>query len=456
MQNLDSAALRQRIHDFYMGKQNGHDQSTWSKRLRLVTAKLPSFKQRPNWQTWLRTVGWLIIAVLMTLALWTFVIEETNPTERPQFSNIPLHLENLEPGMTVMSPLPESVAVTVRTTADVRPTLNTNSFQAFVSLAGLEDGLYQPAVQIKTGSPFVEVVGIDPPVLDVELAASKSITLPVTVKINDPNMLSAAYQTAGSPIAAPSAIQVTGPQPLVNQVTTIQATLTLASASATIQEQRPLRALDENGKEVKGVTIDPGETQITQVITRKQNAREVGVRATTEGILPDGYWLSNLRATPNTVTLRGTPEKLAEIGGFINTLPVDISQAEGNLSVETPLDLPDGITAVDQNGKPVSLVTVIVEIMPRSGDLVVTRPINLINPPTDTELRLSQDKMDLLLSGPLPLLREIEANPDLVQLIMDLSAWEQDKQEMIPQVTAPDGVQIQLVPPTILVSRVQE
>ena len=455
-QNLDSAALRQRILDFYMGKQNGHDHPTLSERLRLVAAKLPSFKQLPNWRTWLRTAGWLIVAVLMTLALWTFVIEETNPTERPQFGNIPLRVENLEPGMTVMSPLPESVAVTVRTTADLIPTLNTNSFQAYISLADLEDGLHQPTVNIKTGSPFIEVVGIDPPVLDVEMAASKSITLPVTVKINDPNMLSAAYQTAGTPIASPASVLVTGPEPLVNQVATIQTTLTLANASATIQEKRPLRALDENGKEVKGVTIDPGEVQITQIITRKQNAREVGVRATTEGILPEGYWLSNLRATPNTVTLRGTPEKLAEIGGFINTLPVDISQAAGSLSVETPLDLPDGITAVDQNGKPVSLVTVIVEIMPRSGDLVVTRPINLINTPADTKLALSQDKMDLLLSGPVPLLREIEANPDLVQLIMDLSAWEQDKQEMIPQVTAPDGIQIQLVPPTILVSRVKE
>ncbi|MBE2221424.1 MAG: TIGR00159 family protein [Anaerolineae bacterium] len=455
-QNLDSAALRQRILDFYMGKQNGHQQPSWSERLRLAAAKLPSIKQRPNWRGWFGTIGWLLVAMLMTLALWTFVIEETNPTERPQFSNITLRVEDLAAGMTVMSPLPENIAVTVRTTADVMPTLNTNSFQAYISLAEMESGLHQPTVQIKTGSPNVEVVGIEPPVLDVELAATKTITLPVTVKTKDPNMLSAAYQTVGTPIASPTYVSVTGPEPLVNQVAAVQTTLTLANASATIQEQRPLRAVDETGKEIKGVTLDPDEAQITQIITRKQNAREVGVRATTEGVLPEGYWLSNLRATPNNVTLRGNPEDLAEIGGFLNTLPVDISQAVGNLSVETPLDLPEGITAVDQNGKPVSLVTVIVEIMPRTGDLVVTRPINIINAPADTELTFSQDQLDLLLSGPLPQLREIESDPDLVQLTLDLSTWEQDKQEMTPQVTAPDGVQIQLVPATILVSRAKK
>lgn len=455
-QNLDSATLRQRILDFSLGKQNGPTKLTWSDRLRLAVDKLPSLRQGANWRGWLRTAGWLIVAMIIALGLWTYVIEETNPTERPQFSNIPLRIEDLPPGTTIMSPLPETIAVTVRTTADIIPTLNTNSFQAYVSLADLGAGLHQPSVNIKTGSPLVEIVAIDPPVLDVELAASKSITLPVTVKIKDPNMLSAAYQTSGNPVASPASVTITGPEPLVNQVATVQTTLTVGNASATIQEQRPLRALDETGKEVKGVVLDPSEVQVTQVITRKQNAREVGVRAATEGILPDGYWLSNLRATPNTVTLRGAPEALAEIGGFISTLPVDISQAEGNLSVETPLDLPDGITAVDQNGNPVSLVTVIVEVMARTSDLVITRPINLINPPTDKKLTLSQDKLDLLLSGPLPLLRQIEANPDLVQLILDLSTWEQDKQEMTPQITAPEGVQIQLIPPTILVSRVKE
>lgn len=455
-QKLDSATLRQRILDFYWGKQNGHNKPTWSQRLRLAFTKLPSLRQGTNWRDWLRTAGWLLVAMIMALALWTFVIEETNPTGRPQFSNIPLHIEDLPPGTTIMSPLPENIAVTVRTTADVIPTLNNNSFQAYVSLADLSAGLHQPLVNIKTGSPFVEIVAVDPPVVDVELAASKSITLPVTVRIKDPNMLSAAYQMAGNPVASPASVTISGPAPLVNQVASVQTTLTLDNASATIQEQRPLRALDETGKEVKGVTINPTEAQVTQIITRKQNAREVGVRAATEGILPDGYWLSNLRATPNTVTLRGAPEALAEIGGFIDTLPVDISQAEGNLSVETPLDLPDGITAVDQNGKPVSLVTVIVEVMPRIGDLVVTRPINITNAPINTELVLVPDKIDLLLSGPLPQLRAIEANPDLVQVSLDLAAWEQDKQEMIPQVTAPEGIQIQLVPSTILVSRAKK
>lgn len=455
-QKLDSATLRQRILDFYRGKQNGHKQPTWAERLRLTWAKRPTIRQTPHWRSWLRAAGWLLVAMIMALALWTFVIEETNPTARPQFNNIPLRVTDLPPDTTIMSPLPENVAVTVRTTADLIPTLNNNSFQAYVSLADLGAGLHQPVVTIKTGSPFVEIVAVDPPVLDVELAAAKSITLPVTVKIKDANMLSAAYQTAGNPAVAPATVTVSGPEPLVDQVASVQTTLTLGNASATIQEQRPLRALDEMGKAVKGVTINPTEAQVTQIITRKQNAREVGVRAVIEGILPNGYWLSNLRATPNTVTLRGTPEILAEIGGFINTLPVDISQAEGNLTVETPLELPEGITAVDQNGKPVSLVAVIVEVMPRTGDLVVTRPINITNAPIDTELLFVPDQLDLLLSGPLPQLHAIEANPNLVQVYLDLATWKEDEQEMVPQVTAPDGIQIQLVPSTVLVSRVKE
>ncbi len=455
-QKIDSAVLRQRIHDFYLGKKNGaahHPSIEW---LRQALSWLPSTEQLLNWRSWVSGLAWLVVAVLFTLALWSFVIEETNPTARPQFNNIPLRVEDLPPGMTIMSPLPENVSVTVRTTANLIPRLNNNSFQAVVSLAELGEGLHQPRVSIRTGSPFVEVIDVQPPVVDIEIAASQSITLPVNVKITNPNTLSAAYQTSGVAVASPASVTVSGPGPLVQQVFEVRATLNLENASATIQERRPLRPLDETGKEVKGVTVEPNEVEITQIISRKQNAREVGVRATTEGVLPDGYWLSNLRAAPNTVTLRGSPETLAEIGGFINTLPVDISQAAGNLSIETPLDLPEGIFAVDQNGSPVSLVNVMVEIMPRTGDLLVTRPVRLLNVRENLELRRSPEDIDLLLSGPLPLLREIEANPELVQVTLDASIWRQDKQEMTPQVVAPEGIQIQLVPETVLVSRVKK
>ncbi|MCZ7668318.1 MAG: hypothetical protein M5U34_14575 [Chloroflexi bacterium] len=111
---------------------------------------------------------------------------------------------------------------------------------------------------------------------------------------------------------------------------------------------------------------------------------------------------------------------------------------------------------MDQNGSPVSLVNVMVEIMPRTGDLLVTRPVRLLNVRENLELRRSPEDIDLLLSGPLPLLREIEANPELVQVTLDASIWRQDKQEMTPQVVAPEGIQIQLVPETVLVSRVKK
>jgi diadenylate cyclase len=451
-QNIASSVLRQKILDFYEGTTNGSPSRPLWSALREAIASRRHKNRRFNWRSSLQSAGWLLVAGFVSLAVWTFVVEQTNPTERPQIDRIPLRIENIPEGLTLMSKPPETVSATVQTTSAVLPTLNASSFQAVISFADYAAGLHQAPIQIKTGASPLRIISVNPPVLDMELAATTQITLPVTIDISDPTDISSAYQVVGVPNSLPSEVRVSGPEPLVARVSKALTTLTLGNASATIREIRPLRAVDENGEEVTGVTLEPAQAQITLVITRRQNAREVGIQPLTAGTLPDGYWLSGLRVTPATVTLRGTAEQVAELGGFITTLPVDISQTTGSQSVQIPLDLPPGIEAVDQAGSVVSVVNVAVEATPRSGDLVQTRPVDLFGQAAGYSYAINPAQVELLLSGPLPTLWEIENNPELVQVYLDVSALQQGlEQELTPQVALPEGVTAQIIPPVIRV-----
>ncbi len=452
-QRVDSGLVRQRILDFYEGTQNGStpSPSLWNAFKQSITSQWRKIG-KINWQYSIQSVLWLFVAAFVSLAVWTFVIEQTNPTERPQIDRIPLRVENIPPGLTMMTKPPETVSVIVQTTSDVLPTLNNSSFQAVISLADVEAGLYQPQVQIKTSTSPLRILSVIPPIVDLELAATTQITLPITVDVTDPTNLSAAYQVVGVPTAMPNQVKISGPEPLVARVSKINTSLALGNAGATIREIRPLRALDENGQEVTGVTLEPEQAQITLIITRRQNAREVGIQPVTSGTLPNGYWLNSLRVTPTTVTLRGSAEILAELGGFVDTLPVDISQTIGLQTIQVPLDLPPGIEAVDQAGTVMPVVTVEVQAMPRSGDLVQTRTVTLFGLPEGVTVSINPTKVDLLLSGPLPTLWKIETSPDLVQVYLDISSVSIGlEQEMELKTVLPEGVQAQLIPATIRV-----
>jgi YbbR domain-containing protein len=286
----------------------------------------------------------------------------------------------------------------------------------------------------------------------VQLAEVVSKTLPISVDMLVQN-LSAAYQVEGEPVTSPSSVVLRGPQPLVEQVDSVVATLLVDNPKAPVQAKRPLQLLDAQGNVVAGVTLDTKEAQIDLLVSQKQNARDVGVRAITSGAPPDGYWLSGLSTTPSNITVQGDTAVLDQTGTFIDTLPIDISQATGQLKIEVPLNIPDGLEVMDANGQPVRSVTVDVQVYARSSDLAITRTVEILNPPIGITATVSPEMVSLLLSGPLPTLQAIEANPDFVRIFIEGADLEaEQKYDLIPEIIVPDGLRVQLAPASVTVS----
>ncbi len=450
---LSSAELRERLLDFY--------DPTITTSATISLWGLMGQAGRQFWHSlslanprqFLSNIGLLFVSLLLTLMIWSFVIEQTNPLQRARVEGIPLRIENVPPNTKLIPPPPASVSAIIQTTDDVLPTLSPRSFQAVVSLQGSSPGFYRLPVRVNFGSAQVLILSVDPPALDLELAPIISRTLPVMVDIPDQQNLSAAYELVGSPTASPDQVQVVGPVPLVNQVDRIRTTISLANASTSLRETRPLQALDAQNREITEVNLQPNQVQVSVSIRQRLNARNVSVRIVTSGIPPPGYWLSNLSVTPAGVTLKGSPDQLANVGSFVDTLPIDVSQAVGELSVQIPLDLPPKVQALDGNGNIVEAVTVLARVAARRGDLAVTRPVELLESRPNGTVTINPAAVDLLLSGPLPVLSEIEVNPRLVRVLIDTASLRRGQSiSLTPTIIAPANVQWQLVPPSVLVT----
>ena len=449
---LTIASLRERLYDFYIPatvSSNNFSLKSFLGRLgmNLRIGRLPTFRQ------FLSNIGSFFLASLLALAVWSFVIEQTNPARQVLVESISLRVEDTPPGMILMSRPPETVSALIQTTDNVLDTLRPSAFQATVSLEGLPSGLHQLEIGVNSGVSQVRIISVDPAALNLELSPIISRTLPVSIELANQQNMSPAFQIVRVPIATPNQIEVVGPEPLVQQISQIQASISLANISASLQELRPVTALDEAGREITGVSLQPAQVQVGVTIQQRLNALDVGVRAVTENTPPAGYWLSDLSVRPASLTLQGNPSELIKLESYVNTLPVNISDATGDFTVQIPLDLPTGIQAIDSNGDPIKTVTVVARITPLRGDLIVTRPVERIESSQQTNILVDPQEVLVLLSGPLPTLNAIERNLSLVRVVIDVRDLEPGQNvDLTPTIFTPDSIQAQSVPPSVEVS----
>ena len=400
-----------------------------------------------------RNLLYASFAFFLALLTWGATIERTNPTEELTFSDVPLRLNGLTSDMEILNALPEETSVTIRTTTEIGETLNGDSFQAVVDVETTESGLVRLPVSVTTGVENIDVLAVSPSEIDLEIVPIITRTFTIDVQIADQEMLPSTYELTAVPTASPGEVVVRGPETVVNAIRTVQANVSVANVTQTVQRVVTLEAIGSRDAEIADVTIEPGQAQVTVAVQRRDDAREVAVNIVTTGTPPEGYWLSAIQFDPASVTLVGEAELLDTLVGYVDTLPVDVGDVYGTLETSVPLDLPTGVEALDESGTPVQQVAVRLQVTALQGDLSLTQLIEVINGEGMT-VTLSMDAVDLLLSGDLPTLREIEADPSLVRVIIDAAALSAGQSEnVVPEIILPEGITYQLVNSFVVVTK---
>ena len=443
-QDLDRGELHQALRQFYARGLTSSEKGRWH-----------------FWQSWkipgprqiLGDLLYLFIAFLLAVVATTAVRISNDPIVQARQEGVTLNASGLPEDTTLTEALPRTVIVEFEAPSSELPSITASTFQAAVALADVSTGVTRLPVQVTTTASNIRDMTAVPAELDVSVAAIISKTVPVSVTVLDTDTVTSAYEISGDPVVVPSEVVITGPEPAVEATTLAGTDISVANATTTVRDVRPLAAYDDNGDEVTGVTIEPVETDVTVVVRRRVNARDVGVRAVTTGSPPDGYWLSGLTVDPASVTIEGSPSTLADMGSFVDTVAVDLSEATGETAVDVPLDIPGDVQALDSAGNPITNVTVVAQVAARSGDLLTERPVEIVNDRGTMSIQLEPQNVELLLSGPLPTLNEIEQQPELVRVVVDaLQLTPGRTTEVTPEVIAPADIRAQLVDTSVVVT----
>jgi diadenylate cyclase len=449
-QGLSQAQLETRLDRFQgMVEQPAH--VTWSQ----LVGTLRLWFRRDRIGATLRTGAMSLALAFLT---WISVTYQANPPQQVTIRNVPLAAPIPPEGLTIVGNVPSSVTVRAQTTADRLSELDAASARATVSLTGLDAGVHRVPVDVTLADPRAQVISVVPADIDVTLEVIISRTLTPTVEVVDLGSLPPGF-ALGDVQLSPETVTVRGAQSLVEQVAEARVQLTLSGRRTDFQQTLAVELLDTEGQRISDLAPSPEEVLATVPIRRTFSTREVAVQANlARQTVETGYQITEVLVSPSTVTLTGQQAVLNGVGDFVETAVITLTGATDLMVVDVPLLLPEGVEAIDVQGEPVASVTVRITIEPIMDYLVLTvQPIVINLPPNLTVQSLSPREVNVLLSGPEPLIAEVQQEPGLVTVTLDLAGYGVGLQTVKLTAEAPQGLSVQLFPPEfdVTLSQVQ-
>jgi len=317
-----------------------------------------------------------------------------------------------------------------------------NKFRAQVDLTGLDARPHDVEVQVTCSDDSVRIVERKPEKITVRLEELKEKEVEVKVNVLDNPPLG---YTARPASVTPSEVKVTGPAPMVEQVAAAVVDFYIRGDKDTVERRVDLYLRDAQDNLVNWVTPEPAQVTVQVPIEQRWGYKEVAVRTNPIGQAAPGYRITNVSVDPSIVTVTGSPGAIREIPGYLETAPVDVSNASADVVARVPLVLPEGVSLPLAGGQGVT-VTVNVTAIESKVTLQSELIIQGLSP--GLEATPSLQVVDVTLSGPLPKLELLK--PENVQVTLDLFDLEQGTHKVVPTAILPEGLKVEsILPDTI-------
>lgn len=356
-----------------------------------------------------------LLALTLSVAVWILAITAEDPAEVRSYP-YPVTIEVIgqDPTFILTNEPAKTLTINLRAPKSIWTNLLTDrtSIRAIVDLSGLSAGPHTIPVQVQIVLRPVEIVSYSPSNVEVMLESLSNRTLPITVDVRgepavgfraDPAELSKVETT------------ITGPESAVKKVSEIRAILDQSQAQEDIEQTVVLQAIDSNELPVSGVNLNPDRVQIKQRIVQRGGYRNVVVKVDTTGILANGYRLTNISAYPPSVTVFSADPKIVDsLPGYVQTAPINLAGLKDDKDIRVSLNLPSGVSIVGDQ-------TVNVQVGVSTIESSVTlngMQVEVIGTTQGLKAKVSPALVDVIISGPIPLLDNLRASDVRVYIDM--------------------------------------
>jgi len=347
----------------------------------------------------LRTLLW---ALILALAVWVAAVTAADPDEVHTLQNpVKLELVGQDPSLIISGDYPQQVDVTLRAPSSVWERINADpaSVRAILDLSGLSSGQHTVNIQIQVSERPVRLIAASPSSVMLTLEPIANRTLKINLGVS--GQPSIGFQ-AGSPIIDPLEIKISGAESLVNKVAQAHIAVNLDGLRENVDRSLAVELLDENGQQIiNGISLLPETVHVTIPISQQGGYRDLAVKVVVHGQVASGYRLANISVYPPVVTVySGDPSVVNALPGIVETEPLDLQNANNDINTRLQLNLPAGVSVIGDQ-------TVLIQagISPIESSLTLsTEPVDVTGLPADLSAQVLPSTVDVIVSGPLPLL----------------------------------------------------
>jgi len=371
------------------------------------------------------------LAFALALAVWVTAVTASNPDEIQTYPTpIPIEFIGQDPGLIMTGKdVPQKVDVTLRAPHSIWQSLlsGDSSIHAVVDLTGLGSGTHAATVQLQISTRPVRIISVNPASFDVSLEEQVSRSMAIQLKLS--GQPATGYQ-AGEPSLDPPGVTISGAKSIVSQIDHVQAVLDLSNARQNVSETLPLQAVDRDGNLISGAALLPDSAKVSLSVVQQGGYRDLAVKVMTVGNPASGYSLTSVSAFPPIVTVYSANSSTIDaMPGYVETSPLDLSGATQDLEKQLGIALPSGVTLI---GEQSVMVTVGIASI-QSSRTISYSPVDMIGQVKGLSAHLSPQTVDVILTGPLPVLDSLLFSDVHVQV--DLTGLAPGIYQLTPRVT---------------------
>ncbi|MBM3126523.1 MAG: hypothetical protein FJZ87_15880 [Chloroflexi bacterium] len=390
-----------------------------------------------------RTFLW---SLALSMAVWMAAVTSADPDEtRVLSSPIPVQIVGQDPGLVIRGDIPDNVQLTLRAPSSVWNLINADVtiVQAVLDLSGLTEGEHNTGLQIQIDARPVQIVAVAPQIIEFTLEPLATRTLDVDLSLSGEAAIG--YQI-GDPDLQPGTVIVSGAQSQVHLATRARVAWNLNGIRENVDQDLLVEVLDENGETVNGITVSPSSIGVRIPVIQQGGYRDVAVKVVTTGRVASGYRLTDLSVFPPVVTVFSTdPQRVNDLPGILETQPLDLQNAQNDISTRLGLSLPAGVSIVGEQ-------TVLIQagVSPIESSITLAgEKVEIIGLSSKLTAQVSPQTVDVIVSGPLPILDTLTRQD--VRVTVDLTGLESGVQQVTPavEVLIADVVVQSILPNTI-------
>lgn len=279
-----------------------------------------------------------LFSLIFAIALWYYVVSETNPNIKKEYKAIPVTYKNesvlKKKNMTIVDPIEPVVNVTLEGKRNVISRVSRNDILVYADMNELnEDGDVSLNFSVPQGTSIIEKSDYK-----LTLKLDEIMTLVKKVEVKRIGELPSDNTTVTDIEVVPGEVKITDQKELIDKISKIVVPVDLSVITKDTSISKKIQILDSNDTEIKELDAENTDVTINIFVS---STKQVPVKVNYKNE-PFDFKPEDVKASKTKMTIIGQKEKLDKIKE-VSTEAVDLLEFVNNTTKNIKMEFPEGI-----------------------------------------------------------------------------------------------------------------